>query len=76
MKAAAAKIFKKAFQRASGRSVLMNFDIPDPESVKNSYLQKTLLSLRKVSKFSELVRCLRYLRMLPIDEVPHLRLGA
>jgi len=50
VKAAAARIFKKAFQRASGRSVLMNFDIPDPESVKNSYLQKTLLSVRKVSR--------------------------
>jgi hypothetical protein len=49
VKAAAAQIFKKAFQRASGRSVLMNFDIPDPESVKGSYLQKTLLSLRKVA---------------------------
>ena len=50
VKSAAARIFKKAFQRASGRSVLMNFDIPDPESVKNSYLQKTLLSIRKVSR--------------------------
>jgi hypothetical protein len=50
VKAAAAKIFKKAFQRASGRSVMMNFDIPDPESVKNSYLQKTLLSLRDVAR--------------------------
>jgi transposase len=49
VKAAAAQIFKKAFQRASGRSVLINFDIPDPESVKNSYLQKTLLSLRNVA---------------------------
>jgi hypothetical protein len=49
VKAAAARIFKKAFQRASGRSVLMNFDIPDPESIKGSYLQKTLLSLRKVA---------------------------
>ena len=48
--AAAARIFKKAFQRASGRSVIMNFDIPDPESVKNSYLQKTLLSVRNVSR--------------------------
>ena len=47
---AAARIFKKAFQRASGRSVLMNFDIPDPESIKNSYLQKTLLSLGKVAR--------------------------
>jgi hypothetical protein len=50
VKAAAAQIFKKAFQRASGRSVIMNFDIPDPESVKNSYLQKTLISLRKVAE--------------------------
>jgi transposase len=50
VKAAAARIFKKAFQRASGRSVLMNFDIPDPESIKNSYLQKTLLSLEKVAR--------------------------
>jgi transposase len=50
VKSAAARIFKKAFQRASGRSVLMNFDIPDPESVKNSYLQKTLISIRKVSR--------------------------
>jgi hypothetical protein len=50
VKAAAAQIFKKAFQRASGMSVVMNFDIPDPESVKNSYLQKTLISLEKVAK--------------------------
>ena len=49
VKAAAAQIFKKAFQRASGRSLMMNFDIPDPESIKGSYLQKTLLSLRKVA---------------------------
>jgi putative transposase len=49
VKSAAARIFKKAFQRANGRSVIMNFDIPDPESLKNSYLQKTLLSLRKVT---------------------------
>jgi len=50
VKAVTARIFKKSFKRASGRSVLMNFDIPDPESVKNSYLQKTLLSIRKVSR--------------------------
>jgi len=50
VKSAAARIFKKAFQRASGRSVLMNFDIPDPESIKGSYLQKTLLSLEKVAR--------------------------
>jgi hypothetical protein len=49
VKAAAARIFKKAFQRANGRSLMMNFDIPDPESIKESYLQKTLLSLRKVA---------------------------
>jgi hypothetical protein len=50
VKAAAARMFKKAFQRASGRSVLMNFDIPDPESIKGSYLQKTLISLEKVAR--------------------------
>jgi transposase len=50
VKAAAAQIFKKAFQRASGRSLMMNFDVPDPESVKNSYLQKTLISLEKVAR--------------------------
>jgi len=50
VKAAAARIFKKAFKRASGMSVVMNFDIPDPESIKGSYLQKTLLSLEKVAK--------------------------
>jgi len=50
VKSAAARIFKKAFLRASGRSVMMNFDIPDPESIKGSYLQKTLLSLRKIAK--------------------------
>ncbi len=50
VKAAAAQIFKKAFKRASGRSLIMNFDIPDPESVKGSYLQKTLLSLEKVAR--------------------------
>ena len=49
VKSAAARIFRKAFQRASGRSVIMNFDIPDPESIRGSYLQKTLLSLRKVA---------------------------
>ena len=30
VKSAAARIFRKAFQRASGRSLMMNFDIPDP----------------------------------------------
>ena len=50
VKSAAARIFKKAFKRASGLSVVMNFDIPDPESIKGSYLQKTLLSLEKVAK--------------------------
>jgi hypothetical protein len=50
VKAAAAQIFKKAFQRAGGKPVFTNFDIPDPELIKNSYLQKTLLSLRKAAK--------------------------
>jgi hypothetical protein len=50
VKAAAARIFKRVFQRASGRSVIINFDIPDTESIKGSYLQKTLLSLEKVAK--------------------------
>jgi len=49
VKAATARIFKKAFQRANGRSLMMNFDIPDPESIKGSYLQKTLISLRNVA---------------------------
>jgi len=40
VKSAAARIFKKAFKRASGRSLMMNFDIPDPESIKNSYFRK------------------------------------
>jgi len=50
VKSAAARIFRKAFQRANGRSVIMNFDIPDTESIKGSYLQKTLLSLEKVAR--------------------------
>jgi hypothetical protein len=50
VKAAAAQIFKKAFRRASGRSLIMNFDIPDPESIKNSSLQKALISLRNVTE--------------------------
>jgi len=50
VKSACAKIFKKAFQRARGKSILMNFDVPRAQSVKNSYLQKTLLSVKKVAK--------------------------
>jgi transposase len=50
VKSAAARIFKKAFKRANGRSVIMNFDIPDEDSVRGSYLQKTLLSVRKVAE--------------------------
>jgi hypothetical protein len=50
VKSAAARIFKRAFQRASGMSLMMNFDIPDPESIKGSYLQKTLISLEKVAR--------------------------
>jgi hypothetical protein len=49
VKAAVAAIFKKAFQRAHTRAILMNFDVPRPNSVKNSYLQKTLLSVRKTA---------------------------
>jgi len=47
---AAAAIFVKARKRAKGRSILMNFDMPDSESVKESYLQKTLLSIKSVAK--------------------------
>jgi len=50
VKAAAAQIFGKARQRAGGKPILMNFDVPDPDSVRNSYLQKTLLSVRKVAR--------------------------
>jgi hypothetical protein len=50
VKAAAARIFGKARQRAGGKPILMNFDVPNPNSVKNFYLQKTLLSVRKVAK--------------------------
>ena len=50
VKAAAAKFFKKAFQHSGGRAVLMNFDVPDPNSIKNFYLQKTLLSIRKIAE--------------------------
>jgi hypothetical protein len=50
VKSATARIFKKAFKRANGRSVVMNFDIPDEDSVRGSYLQKTLLSLRKIAE--------------------------
>jgi hypothetical protein len=56
--------------------VIINFDIPDTESIKGSYLQKTLLSLEKVAKnLANWFGTLRHLRMLPIDEVPLLRLG-
>ena len=50
VKAAAAKIFKKAMNYANGKSILMNFDVPDSETVKNSYLQRTLLSIRRVAE--------------------------
>jgi len=50
VKAAAAEIFKKAMKYAKGRSILMNFDIPDSETVKGSSLQRTLLSIRKVAE--------------------------
>ena len=50
VKRAAAEIFKKAVKRAKGRSVWINIDAPDSESVKGSYLQRTLLSIRKVAE--------------------------
>jgi len=50
VKQAAAEIFRKAFAYAKGRSILMNFDIPDSEAVKNSHLQRTLLSVRRVAE--------------------------
>ena len=50
VKSAAARIFKKALERAKGRSVLMNFDVPDSASVKGSCLQRTLLSIRRVAE--------------------------
>jgi len=50
VKAAAAEVFKKALVYAKGRSILMNFDIPNSETVKNSYLQRTLLSIRRVAE--------------------------
>jgi len=50
VKSATAEIFEKARRRARGRSILMNFDIPDSETVKGSSLQRTLLSMRKVAE--------------------------
>ena len=50
VKAAAAEIFKRAFAYAKGRSILMNFDAPDSETVRNGHLQRTLLSIRKVAE--------------------------
>uniref|UniRef100_A0A7C4BA05 Transposase n=1 Tax=Thermofilum pendens TaxID=2269 RepID=A0A7C4BA05_THEPE len=50
VKKAAAEIFKKAFTYARGRDVLMNFDIPGSETVRNGHLQRTLLSIRKVAE--------------------------
>ena len=50
VKRAAAEIFKKAVKQAKGRSVWINIDAPDSESVKGSYLQRTLLSIRKVAE--------------------------
>jgi len=50
VKAAAAEIFRKAMKYAKGRSILMNFDVPDSESVKGSRLQRTLLSIKRVAE--------------------------
>jgi len=49
VKAAAAEIFKKAMKYAKSRSILMNFDIPKSETVKNSRLQRTLSSIKSVA---------------------------
>jgi len=48
-KKAIAEIFKRALKYAKGKSVLMNFDVPDFEKLRNSYLQKTL-SVRKIAE--------------------------
>jgi transposase len=50
VKSACAKIFKRARERARGRPILMNFDVPRSESVRNSYLQRTLLSVKRVAE--------------------------
>ena len=50
VQSAAAEIFKKALAYAKGKSILMNFDILDSESVKKSRLQRTLLSIKSVAK--------------------------
>ena len=50
VKATVAEIFKKAFAYAKSKNVLMNFDIPDSETMKNNHLQRTLLSIRKVAE--------------------------
>jgi len=48
-KKAIAEIFKKALVYAKGKSIWMNFDIPDIEKLRNSYLQKTL-SVKKIAE--------------------------
>jgi len=48
-KRAIAEIFKRALKYAKGKSIWMNFDIPDIEKLRNSYLQKTL-SVRKIAE--------------------------
>jgi len=50
VKAAAAEIFKKAMKRAKSRSVWINIDAPDSETVRKSRLQRTLLSIREVAE--------------------------
>jgi len=50
VQSAVAEIFKKAMKYAKGRSILMNFDVPDSESVKGSRLQRTLLSIKRVAE--------------------------
>ena len=49
MKAAAAAIVRKAREYAHvlQRPILMNLDVPPSSVLRNSYLQKTLISIRK-----------------------------
>jgi transposase len=50
VKAALAHIFKKARSYAGEKPIFINLDIPSPESIKGTYLQKTLISIRKFAK--------------------------
>ena len=47
VKSAAAEIFRKAMKYARGRAILMNIDIPPAHILRNSHLQRTLLSVKE-----------------------------